>query len=208
MKILLVDDHALFRDGIALVLERLGAPLELLEAGGGAEARACVALHRDLDLVLLDVALPDEDGLETLRALRQTAPEVPVVVLSALDGHAGISRALALGAQGYIPKSTSSDVMLGAVRLVLSGGLYLPPTLLDPEVTTPAAASAGVPLTVRQAEVLQLVTQGLPNKEIGVRLGIAESTVRVHVTALLKLLGVGNRTEASYEARRRGWVSY
>lgn len=208
MKILLVDDHALFRDGIALVLERLGQPLELLEAGAGAEARACVAAHRDLDLVLLDVALPDEDGLETLRALRESAPEVPVIVLSALDGHAAVSRALALGAQGYIPKSTSSEVMLGAVRLVLSGGLYLPPTLLEPEANEPAQASAGVPLTVRQAEVLQLVTQGLQNKEIGVRLGIAESTVRVHVTALLKLLGVGNRTEASYEARRRGWVAY
>jgi DNA-binding NarL/FixJ family response regulator len=207
MKILLVDDHALFRDGIALVLERLGAPLELLEAGAGAEARACVASHRDLDLVLLDVALPDEDGLETLRALRETAPEVPVIVLSALDSHTAIARALALGAQGYIPKSTSSDVMLGAIRLVLSGGLYLPPTLLEPETTAPAPPSPEIPLTVRQAEVLQLVTQGLQNKEIGVRLGIAESTVRVHVTALLKLLGVGNRTEASYEARRRGWVA-
>ena len=202
MKLLIVDDHALFREGIALVLERLEEGLSLLEAPTGVRALEISDEEGDLDLVLLDLTLPGDDGLEILREFGRRRPETPVVMLSSSEGPAEIARALELGARGYIPKTTSSDVMLQATRLVLAGGVYVPPQLLGVD-SVPQDPSAPTP---RQREVLEHLAEGRSNKEIGNALGIAENTVRVHVAALLRTLGASNRTEASAAARKRGWV--
>jgi DNA-binding NarL/FixJ family response regulator len=204
LKVLVVDDHPLICEALRQVLKALDRDIELLEAGSGRDALAQAAGSDGLDLILLDLALPDADGFEVLRQLRERHPSFPVVVLSASEQAQIVMRALDAGAMGFIPKTASNEVLLGALRLVLSGGVYLPAEVLrhapSPALPArPAAAETGyrdMGLTERQAQVLALVVQGKPNKIISRELDLAEGTVKIHVTAILKALGVSNRTEA------------
>jgi DNA-binding NarL/FixJ family response regulator len=206
VKILVADDHALFRDGLRYVLARLDDDVEFLEAKNCAEALALVGSRSDLDLVLLDLAMPGMDGLAGLRALRARGPAVPVVILSASEEPADVRRALDGGAMGFIPKSSTSSVMLSALRLVLSGGVYLPPAFLERNHggKMPIAPSSveALGLTSRQHDVLRLLGQGQSNKEIARVLGLAEGTVKLHISAILRVLGVHNRTGAVVAAAR------
>ena len=214
MKVLVVDDHPLIREALRQVLRALARDIELLEAGSAPEALAAADKSDGLDLILLDLTLPGRDGLEVLRELRERYPSYPVVVLSASDQSEIVMRALDAGAMGFIPKTSSNEVLLGALRLVLSGGVYLPAEVLRhapaPVLNSrSAAAAAGVGyrdlgLTERQAQVLALVVQGKPNKIICRELNLAEGTVKIHVTAILKALGVTNRTQAVIEVGRLG----
>ena len=204
MKVLVVDDHPLICEALRQVLKVLDKDIELLEAGSGSEALSKADKNDRLDLVLLDLALPDADGFEVLSELRERHPSFPVVVLSASEQVEVVMRALDAGAMGFIPKTSSNDLLLGALRLVLSGGVYLPAEVLRHApapalVRNPAAAETGyrdVGLTHRQAQVLALMVQGKPNKIICRELDLAEGTVKIHVTAILKALGVSNRTQA------------
>lgn len=207
MKILVADDHALFREGMRYVLAGLGSNVEILEARDGSEALALVAGRPDLDLVLLDLAMPGMDGFTGLRALRTRIPAVPVVILAASEDSADVRLALNGGAMGFIPKSSTSSVMLSALRLVLSGGVYLPPAFLE-KSSRRGTTESGAPsldalgLTARQQDVLKLLGQGQSNKEIAQALGLAEGTVKLHVSAILKALDVDNRTQAVIAAAR------
>ena len=206
MKVLVVDDHPLILEALRQVLRALAKDIELLEAGSAPDALAAADKSGGLDLILLDLALPGRDGFEVLRELRERYPSFPVVVLSASDQSEVVMRALDAGAMGFIPKTSSNEVLLGALRLVLSGGVYLPAEVLRHSpapvlVSKSAMAAAGVGyrdlgLTERQAQVLALVVQGKPNKIICRELNLAEGTVKIHVTAILKALGVTNRTQA------------
>lgn len=204
MKILVVDDHPLICEALRQVLKALDRDIELLEAASGSEALSQADRNDRLDLVLLDLALPDADGFEVLAELRERHPSFPVVVLSASEQADIVMRALDAGAMGFIPKTSSNELLLGALRLVLSGGVYLPAEVLrhaptPPLARKPAAAPTGyrdVGLTERQAQVLALMVQGKPNKLICRELALAEGTVKIHVTAILKALGVSNRTQA------------
>ena len=211
MKILIVDDHPLIREALRHVLAVLDAKFQLIEAQNFAEALAAAAAHPDLDLILLDLGLPDIDGIAALTELRNQHPHAPVVVLSASEQPATVMRALDAGAMGFVPKTTSSHLLVNALRLVLSGGVYLPAEILRQHQGAPesalqlaAAASRGgkmltpqeIGLTARQSEVLGLLVQGKPNKLICRDLGLAEGTVKIHVTAILKALNVVNRTQA------------
>ena len=206
MKILVADDHALFRDGLRYLLGQLGAPVEVFEAKDGAGALELVGLHPDLELVLLDLAMPGIDGLAGLRLLRARCPAVPVVILSGSEEPADVRQALDAGALGFIPKSSTSQVMLNALRLVLSGGTYLPPSYLERTqgMRVPLAASSvdSLGLTPRQLDVLRLLGQGHSNKEIARVLELAEGTVKLHISAILRALGVNNRTRAVVAAAR------
>lgn len=214
MKILIVDDHPLIRDAVRHVLTQLDRNVEVLDAETCNEAGERIAAHPDLDLVLLDLSLPGSSGLSALESLRQQYPSVPVVVLSARDEPGVVLRALDAGAMGFIPKTSSNELMLSALRLVFSGGVYVPPQALsgDPPASSPApgaAAPSGVTpseigLTERQTEVLALMLQGKPNKVICRELNLAEGTVKIHVTAILKALGATNRTQAVIAASRIG----
>jgi DNA-binding NarL/FixJ family response regulator len=203
LKVLVVDDHPLICEALRQVLRALDREIELLEAGNGAQALAAAG-KSDLDLILLDLALPDREGFDVLRELRERHPAFPVVVLSASEQSDVVMRALDAGAMGFIPKTSSNDVLLGALRLVLAGGVYLPAEVLRHSpapalVSKPAGAGASyrdVGLTERQAQVLALLVQGKPNKIICRELDLAEGTVKIHVTAILKALGVTNRTQA------------
>jgi DNA-binding NarL/FixJ family response regulator len=203
LKVLVVDDHPLIREALRQVLKALDKEITLLEAGSAPEALAAAARAGNLDLILLDLALPGADGFEVLRDLRELHPSFPVVVLSASEQPEIVMRALDGGAMGFIPKTSSNEILLGALRLVLSGGVYLPPEVLrhapTPNLPAKPATSASyrdLGLTQRQAEVLALVVQGKPNKIICRELNLAEGTVKIHVTAILKALGVTNRTQA------------
>ena len=217
MKILVVDDHPLIREALRQVLKALDEKIELLEAQSCAEAIDLAARNPDIALILLDLTLPGSDGFEALRELRNQYPAVPVVVLSASDQPEIVTRAIDSGAMGFIPKTSTSQILLNALRLVLAGGVYLPLEVLHrgpPGGLTAATASlnaAGglrspreIGLTERQAQVLALMVQGKPNKLICRELNLAEGTVKIHVTAILKALNVTNRTQAVIAVSRLG----
>lgn len=199
MNILLVDDHALFRAGFKLMLERLWpSPPAIVEAGSAETGLAAVAA-RDFDLIFLDLGLPGLDGLDGLRAFRQACPTTALVVLSAVDGAEIVRQALLYGAQGYIPKSSGADAMREGVRQILDGCVYVPAS------ATPAGGERLEDLlTARQVEVLVELCAGRSNRGIAEELGMSENTVRVHVSAIFRMLGVSSRTEAALMAKRKG----
>ena len=208
MKILVVDDHALIREALRGLFRDLKPDATLLEAADAAGAMALLAEQPDIAMILLDLSLPDRDGLELLAELRARYPGISVVVLSGFADRTNVVRALDRGALGFIPKSAGREVMTSALNLVFSGGVYIPTEILGSK--SPAAVKAQLPpadlgLTGRQADVLALMMQGKSNKAICRRLALAEPTVKNHVTAILKVLGVSNRTEAVLAASARGW---
>jgi DNA-binding NarL/FixJ family response regulator len=220
VKILVVDDHPLILEALHHVLRQLDREVEVYDARTGAEGRKLVAAHPETGLLLLDLTLPDVDGLALLSELRHDFPAIPVVVLSASDRREDVLRAIDLGAMGFIPKTSSNQVMLQALRLVLSGGVYLPPAALVHQEgaemessgdSAPDSMGGGtrvtpreLGLTGRQAQVLALILQGKPNKVICRELGLAEGTVKIHVAAILRALNVSTRTQAVIEASRLG----
>ncbi|MBL8324792.1 MAG: response regulator transcription factor [Rubrivivax sp.] len=228
MKVLLIDDHPLVLTALQAVIGNIGAHIQVAGVGSAAAARRAMQEDPDRDLVLLDLALGDADGFELLAELRNTYPAVPVVVVSASERASDVIRAIDLGAMGFVPKSTSHAELHEALRMVMSGSMYVPPSMLgldfarlrrDMQLEAEAAALAaagGAPLgaaaraephqkvpsmqdlglTPRQAEVLGLLLQGLPNKLIARQLNLSVETVKDHVAAVLRALNVSSRTQA------------
>ena len=208
MKFLLVDDHALIREAVRGVLREIDEGATIFEASRWGDAARLLDEHSDLALVLLDLGLPDRDGFAALEEARAHHPKIPVVILSGNCDRDHVVKALDLGAVGFIPKSGEREVMLSALRLIFSGGVYIPPEILSrsetPHAPGPGRRSEGsaptlpsdLGLTARQIEVLALMMRGKPNKAICRILNLAEPTVKNHVTAILKALKASNRTEA------------
>ena len=211
MKILVCDDHALFREGVVSALRELEPGVVLLEASDGAEALRMAEAHADLDIVLLDLQMPGTDGWTGLARLQKTCPTLPVVILSASEEPEDARRAIDAGAAGFVTKSTRGPLLRAALRLVLSGGVYVPPHLLAaaPAQGSSAARSGGrrqraAQLSPRQLEVLRLMARGLTNVEIGNVLGVALGTVKAHLAVIFEVLDVSNRTEAALVMRELG----
>jgi DNA-binding NarL/FixJ family response regulator len=212
MKFVLVDDHFLIREALRGALKEIEPASNVLEASRWGEASRLIDEHPDAALVLLDLVLPDHDGFTALEQTRKRHPGIPVVILSGKCERDSVIKALDLGAVGFIPKSGERKVMLGAIRLVLSGGVYIPPEILAEVSPSPPArgrAKTGSPadfgLTQRQVDVLALMARGKSNKVICRTLKLAEPTVRNHVTAILRSLRASNRTEAVVMAGELGW---
>ena len=216
MKVLVVDDHALIRDAMRGVIVELQGDATVLEAGTCGQAMSLIQQHADTALVLLDLQLPDRNGFAALAELRENYPAISVVMLSAFNDRDNVVKALDGGALGFIPKTGSRELLLSALRLVLAGGIYIPLEILDrtpaamPATGQPAAvimrqSPAEFGLTERQVEVLAFMMQGKSNKLICRALGLAEPTVKNHVSAILKTLGVSNRTEAVLAVSALGW---
>jgi DNA-binding NarL/FixJ family response regulator len=204
MKILVIEDHPLLRQGVKLVVARLQEQMELTDAPDANGALALTDTQRDWDLILLDLGLPDSQGLSLLQTLRTRLPTTPIVVLSAAEEPALIHDALRGGAQGFVPKSSSNETLLNALRLVLSGAQYVPPQVLKP---TDHLSTSVVHVTRRQQQILDLLARGRSNKQIARELGLTPGTVRIHMTAIFKALQASNRTEAVFVARRLGLLA-
>ena len=203
MKILIVDDHALFREGLCHVLNALDERVSILEAADYESALLHAAKHPDLDMVLLDLNMPGKDGFAVLATFVEKYPALPIVMLSGSSQRKDIQRALDTGAVGYIPKDTTSSIMLNALRLIFSGGTYVPQIMVQ-QADVNAANRTAHDLTPRQLEVLSLLIHGDSNKEIALKMDLAEGTVKMHVTAIFKILVVSNRTQAAMAAQALG----
>ncbi len=207
MKILLADDHPLFREGVKPVLLKLDRRVTLIEADDYPSAFAAMHKAREVDLALLDLYMPGMSGLEGVARFRAAFPDIPVVVLSASEQVEDIQKLLAAGALGYITKASPSDVILNALQLVLAGGVYVPPGLIEPPtVEAPIAQKSNrhTAMTTRQIQVLRELAKGRSNRQIGDILQVTEGTIKLHVAAIFRLLKVNNRTEAVLVAQKMG----
>lgn len=227
MRVLLIDDHPLILAALQTVIQGLGEDVQVLGADSAAQARDTLKARQDFDLVLLDLNLGDASGFDVLEEFRALYPSLPVVVISASDRASDVIRAIDQGAMGFIPKRTSNEVLAQALKLVMSGGIYVPPMSLGSEAPEPVEVAVheagpvtmadklqqvhalasqagyqtttgleGLQLTPRQTDVLALLLQGKPNKIIARELGVSVETIKDHVAAVLKALGVSSRTQA------------
>lgn len=202
MKILIVDDHGLVREGLQAILSRSELLAQCVQAWDAASLWQQLEQHADIDLVLMDIQLPDVSGLSLLEELTQRLPQLPVIMLSA-DHDAGIVKhSLEQGARGFLPKSSLNQVLVSAIRLVAAGGVYVPPEALQKPAARPASIGPQAPVsieslgfTARQIDVFRLLLQGMSNKQICRELDLAEPTVKIHVRGILRTLGVSSRAE-------------
>ncbi len=220
MKVLIADDHRLIIEGVKIKLAELDPAVEAVVAMNIEELDRAVAEHADqLDLALVDIAMPGTQGHQHITRLRTQAPSLPVIVLSGSEDPELMRSLIDLGVLGFIPKAYSPDVMLSAIRLVLAGGIYIPPLLLAnanghgwqsaeavgaPQGFDSARSLDGLRtlLTERQIDVMRLLSQGKPNKLIARDLGISEGTVKIHLAAIFRALNVRNRVEAVVASRK------
>ena len=208
IRILLADDHPIVRDGLRAILGTQPDFEVVGEAAHGTEVLRQVDVLQP-DLLLLDLEMPRMDGVETLRQLRAAHPQVRVLVFTAFDTDERIMGALRAGAQGYLLKGTPREELFAAIRIVHDGGSLLQPIVaahLIRRVVDPPSPAVHESLTPREHEVLELLAQGLQNKEIAAALAITQRTVKFHVSAVFHKLGAGNRTEAVTIAAQRGLV--
>lgn len=203
MLVLTVDDHPLIRSALREVLRDMGGRVELLEAANPEEGLALLAGRADVDLAFLDLKFSGHDGLDFVEKFRAVAPAVPLIVYTMHDDAATLRKALCHGASGIVPKTHSVQLLRKAVELVMDGGVYVPPELvrvLAAGSENPAASPPRAAMSPQQWRIVELLAQGLPNKEIGRKLGIASSTVKNQLTAVFGRLGVSNRTQAAMAA--------
>jgi two-component system, NarL family, nitrate/nitrite response regulator NarL len=220
LKVLVIDDHPLVQEGVSAALSTLADDVTVMSARDGEQGLGLAAENPDLDLVLLDLALPGISGFNLIGKLHEKLPSLPVVVLSALEDPENVRHAINAGAMGFVPKSAATKVLIEVLQQVLEGNVTVPLALQSsgPPVShaLPGASSGDgaaitepdvALLTLRQLEVLSRVCQGKTNKQIATELGLSEKTVKAHVTAIFKVLGVVNRTQAVLVARRVGMIT-
>jgi DNA-binding NarL/FixJ family response regulator len=209
MKLLIVDDHAVVRQGVAAMLLAAGRVTDILQAESTEAGLALAAKHPDLAAVMLDLSMPGMAGAAAVTAFGRARPDVPLIVFSASEDPADVHCAVDAGAMGYVPKSATPKVILLALDMVLAGEIYLPPLLLAqaPRRATLHMGAKGIAaLTPRQMEILAMLSRGLPNKGIANALDLSDKTVKAHVTAIFRALDVVNRTQAANAARAAGLV--
>lgn len=220
MKILIADDHELFLKGLELILSDLDNSIELRIANNYGDIFNLIEAEQDFNLILTDLAMPGANWLEAIKKIHTKLPETPIIILSAVFDREIVKKTIEIGAAGYITKTSSNAVIINAVKLVLSGGVYIPAELLNNTLNnefdilkkvenisenTDASENAKV-LTPRQIDVIRLIAKGQSNKQIAYELSLTEGTVKLHVTAILKILKVYNRTGAVREATHLGLI--
>ena len=220
MKILVADDHELFLKGLELILSDNYPDAQLVFAKDYSEIFKIIDEQKDFNLVLTDLAMPGSQWLDAIQKIHLTLPETPIIILSAVFDKEIVQKSIEIGAAGYISKASSNAVIISAVNLVLSGGVYIRPELkqntnqnkfdllkqVEQIPETQDVKEKVKILSPRQIDVIRLISQGKSNKQIAYELGLTEGTVKLHVTAILKLLNVYNRTGAVVEATHLGLI--
>ena len=214
MKILIADDHELFLKGLEVILADYDNCMQIVSAKNYTEIFNVIEKQQDFDLILTDLAMPGAHWLEALQTIHNKLPNTPIVILSAVFDKDIVQKTFDIGAAGYLPKTSSRDIILSAVTLVLSGGAYIPSELMSDnslleldilksieKLTKKDIKNPAKTLSPRQIDVLKLIALGKSNKQIAFELNLTEGTVKLHVTAILKLLKVYNRTGAVAEAK-------
>lgn len=223
MKILVADDHDLFLMGLTMIINDSQPDWEILSAKNYNDVFSLIEKHKDFDLILTDLAMPGAQWLEAITKIHSISPDTPIIILSAVFDKEIVHKTIELGAAGYIPKTSSNTVILGAINLVLSGGVYIPPELLRNSNNTEFNLLKQIEnmppkpdeennyniklLSPRQIDVIKLISKGKSNKQIAYELGLTEGTVKLHVTAILKILDVYNRTGAVVKAAKLGLIN-
>ncbi len=213
MRFLVADDHDLFLKGLEFILKESYPDIELVFAHSYSDIFQILEKDQDFSLVMTDLAMPGGKWLDSLQQIHNLLPDTPIIVLSAVFDKEIVQKTIDLGVSGYIPKTSSNMVIISAINLVLSGGIYIPPELLNSKLQAEMNMDSNQNseqnvLTPRQIEVLEKVAEGKSNKVIAYELGLSEGTVKLHVTAILKILNVNNRTGAVREAERQGLIGH
>ena len=222
MKILIADDHELFLNGLEFILGAEFKDSKIVTAKSYTEIFERLNEQSDFDLIITDLAMPGSNWIEALGKMHNQAKDVPIIIISAVFDKEILQKTLDVGVAGYIPKSSSNTVIMSAINLVLAGGVYIPKELLSNKtdndelsqeikrlksLSEKDSKKGDKKLTPRQIAVIKAIGRGLPNKLIAYELGLTEGTVKVHITVILKILGVTNRTAALMEAVRQGYIS-
>ena len=204
MKILHADDHSMFREGLGFFLRLLDAQVVPLEASNLRSTLDKLALESPVDLLLLDLEMPGMNGLEGFYAIRQRYPDLPIAIVSGVNDARIIRTLLDGGARGFIPKLAGSEQLMDALRRILQGDVYVPEALFIPAAQSTINHEKTSLLTSRQQEILTLLAEGMPNKQIARTLGVTEGTIKQHLKELFKRLGARNRIQAVRQARHLG----
>lgn len=210
MRILIADDHALFRSGLSTSLGLISPQAVIIEASNFSQALKILDSEQKMDLIIVDLDMPDMHWEEGLQFLKNKAPDSRFVVVSASEDNRSIKKALEKGISGYIPKSADIKVLKAALNLIIDGGTYLPPSLLEDSLDNAygdyKVKGKSKLLTPRQFEVLGHVAEGMSNKQIAYKMGVSEATVKLHINALLRAVGATNRTQAVIIAQKKGLI--
>jgi len=227
MKILIADDHELFLKGLEFILHENLQNIELITAQSYTEIFTILEQDTSFDLVITDLAMPGANWLDAINKIHQLLPETPIIIISAVFDKEILQQTLDIGVSGYIPKTASNNLIISAINLVLAGGVYIPHELmysnkqsastqekeyLAPlktleKLTSAPSEHTQKSLTNRQIEIIKCIAEGLSNKQIAYKLSLTEGTIKVHITVILKILNVKNRTSAVIEAAKRGYIS-
>ncbi len=205
MKIIIADDHALYRDGLRLNLDKILPEATLSEAASFAELLELLKKEPDTDLLLTDLNMTKTDWEDSIKSIKEYAPDIRIGIISSSENIHAIKRALNLGVCCYLPKDIDTKVLNSALGLILNGATYFPPALLKQAADKMNLAN-GKKLTNRQFEVLKYLSQGLSNKQIAYQMDVSEATVKLHINALLRAVGATNRTQAVIRAQKMGVI--
>lgn len=229
MKILIADDHELFLKGLEFILQENLKNIQIATANSYTEIFQQLNQNDYFDLVITDLAMPGANWLTAITKIHETLPETPIIIISAVFDKEILKQTLDIGVAGYIPKTASNNLIISAINLVLAGGVYIPHELLytaknatslnekQNDYITPLKnlekisltpqKSPEKRLTERQIDIVKCIAEGLSNKQIAYKLNLTEGTVKVHITVILKVLNVKNRTSAVIEAAKRGYIT-
>ena len=208
MKVLITDEQSLFRDGLSLRLKQINQDIAILQSSNLVDMQKILSKEPDIDILIVDIDLAELNAAEIINKIKNLAPNTKIVAISSSEDTRNIKKILSCGVKGYIPKRSDSNILSGALKLILDGGTYIPPAMLDNGIDYNGSSHISNPLkknlTNRQSQVLDLIAQGKSNKQIAYDMGVSEATVKLHINALLRSLKVNNRTQAVITAQKNG----
>ena len=209
MKVLITDEQSLFRDGLTLRLKEINPNAIILQSSDLVEMQKILSKELDINILIIDIDLAELNITDVINKIKNLSPNTKIIAISSSEDSRTIKKILSYGVKGYIPKKCDSNILSGALKLILDGGTYIPPILLDNGLdynSSNRSLSLKKNLTNRQSQVLDLIAQGKYNKQIAYDMGVSEATVKLHINALLRSLKVNNRTQAVITAQKMGLI--